>query len=51
MLYGLDYTLPDSDQKKIVNYINSLNLTKQEKLDYLSQFKGFTIYKDGSFKY
>lgn len=52
LLYGMDYTLSNNDQKLIVNYINSLpGKTKDEKLEMLSQFKGFTIYKDGSFKY
>lgn len=52
ILYSLEYTPSDSQKQQIVNYIESLpGKTKQEKLDILSQFKGFTIYKDGTFKY
>lgn len=51
MLYGMEYSLSDNQKKQVVNYINNLNISKQEKLDMLSQFKGFTIYKDGTFKY
>ena len=51
MLFGSQYTLLDREQTQIVNYIESLNKTRQEKLDMLSKFKGFTIYKDGRFTY
>ena len=52
MLYGMEYTVSDNDQKLIVNYINSIpGKTNDEKLEMLSQFKGFTIYKNGTFKY
>ena len=51
MLYGTEYTLSDSEQKQIATYINSLSITKDEKLEMLSKMKGFTIYKNGSYKY
>lgn len=52
VLYGMEYTLSDREQNQIINYINNLpNKTNKEKLEMLSQFKGFTIYKDGSFTY
>ena len=51
LLYGLEYTPSNREQTQIVNYINSLPKTKQEKLEMLSKFQGFTIYKDGTFKY
>lgn len=52
ILYGLECTPNDIQQKQIVNYVKSLpNKTNKEKLEILSQFKGFTIYKDGRVKY
>lgn len=51
LLYGLEYTPSNREQTQIVNYINSLPKTKQEKLEMLSKFQGFTIYKDGTFKF
>ena len=50
LLYGLEYTPSNREQTQIVNYINSLPKTQQEKLEMLSKFQGFTIYKDGTFK-
>lgn len=50
ILYGLEYTPSNREQTQIVNYINSLPKTQQEKLEMLSKFQGFTIYKDGTFK-
>lgn len=51
LLYGLEYTPSNREQTQIVNYINSLPKTQQEKLKMLSKFQGFTIYKDGTFKF
>lgn len=52
ILYGLECTPNDSQQRQIINYVKSLpNKTNKEKLEILSQFKGFTIYKDGRVKY
>lgn len=51
ILYGLEYTPTNREQTQIVNYINSLPKTSQEKLEILDQFQGFTIYKNGTFKY
>lgn len=51
LLYGLEYTPSNREQTQIVNYINNLPKTQQEKLEMLSKFQGFTIYKDGTFKY
>lgn len=52
LLYGLEYTPSDSQQQQIINYVKSLpNKTNKEKLEILSQFQGFTIYKDGTVKY
>lgn len=52
LLYGLEYTPSDSQQQQIINYVKSLpNKTNKEKLEILSQFKGFTIYEDGAVKY
>ena len=52
LLYGLKYTPSDSQQQQIINYVKSLpNKTNKEKLEILSQFQGFTIYKDGTVKY
>lgn len=51
ILYGLECTPSNKEQTQIVNYINSLPKTQQEKLEMLSKFQGFTIYKDGTFKY
>ena len=51
LLYGLEYTPSNREQTQIVNYINSLPKTQQEKLEMLSKFQGFTIYKDGTFKF
>lgn len=50
LLYGLEYTPSNREQTQIVNYINSLPKTQQEKLEMLSKFQGFTIYTDGTFK-
>lgn len=51
ILAGLEYSLSDYEKSQIVNYIDSLDKTEKEKLDILSNFKGFTIYKDGTFDY
>lgn len=51
LLYGLEYVSSNREQTQIVNYINSLPKTQQEKLEMLSKFQGFTIYKDGTFKF
>lgn len=52
ILYGLECTPTNNEQTQIVNYINNLpNKTQKEKLEILEQFKGFTIYKNGTFKY
>ena len=51
ILTGLEYSLSDHEKSQIVNYIDSLDKTNEEKLDILSNFKGFTIYKDGTFDY
>lgn len=51
ILLGLEYSLSDYEKSQIVNYIDSLDKTNEEKLDILSNFKGFTIYKDGTFDY
>lgn len=52
LLYGLEYTPSDSQQQQVINYVKSLpNKTNKEKLEILSQFKGFTIYEDGTVKY
>lgn len=40
-----------SDKKLIVNYVNSLNKTAKEKLEILGQFKGVTVYKNGTYSY
>lgn len=40
-----------SDKKLIINYVNSLNKTAKEKLEILEQFKGVTIYKNGTYSY
>ena len=51
ILLGLEYSLSDYEKSQIVNYIDSLDKTDKEKLNILSNFKGFTIYKDGTFDY
>ena len=51
ILTGLEYSLSDYEQGQIVNWVNSLDITEKEKLEMLGNFKGFTIYKDGSFDY
>lgn len=51
ILLGLEYSLSDYEKSQIVNYIDSLEKTDKEKLDILGNFKGFTIYKDGTFDY
>lgn len=49
--YGADYKLSDLERKYVFNYVKSLNLSKKEKEEIISHFKGFTIYKDGTVKY
>lgn len=51
ILAGLEYSLSDYEQGQIVNYINSFDITDKEKLEMLGNFKGFTIYKNGTFDY
>ena len=51
ILAGLEYSLSDYEKSQIVNYIDSVDKTEKEKLDILSNFKGFTIYKDETFDY
>lgn len=42
----------ESDKALVVNYINSLNnITESKRKEMISQFKGITVYKDGSIKY
>ena len=51
ILAGLEYSLSDYEKGQIVNYINSLDITDKEKIEMLGNFKGFKIYKDGTFDY
>lgn len=51
ILTGLEYSLSDYEQRQIINWVNSLDITEKEKLEMLGNFKGFTVYKDGSFDY
>lgn len=51
ILLGTEYVLTANEKSMVVNYIDSLNKTKKEKLELLSNIKGFTIDKDGTYKY
>ena len=43
--------LTDNEQKTLVNYINSLDLTANKKLTIYSKIKGITVYKDGTIEW
>lgn len=47
LLLGLKYSLTDTEQTKLAHYVNSFNMTKDEKLQTYSKLKGFTVYKNG----
>ena len=53
VLWALEYEPSNNSEKKqLINYVETLpNKTKKEQLDILSNFKGVTIYKDGTFDY
>lgn len=47
MLLGMEYTLNNNEQNLLANYINNLDISAQNKLDFYSKLKGFTVYKNG----
>lgn len=49
-LYGLNgYTLSSSDKTKVFNYVKSLDLNKQQKLETFNKMgSNFTVYKNGN---
>ena len=53
ILYALEYEpSSNTDKQQVINYVKTLKgKTDKEKLDILSNFKGITLYKDGTFKY
>ena len=51
LLLGQQYKLTTTERTKLANYVNSLRLTKQEKLDIYDKLEGFTVYKNGTVKW
>lgn len=51
IIAGMEYKLSLNERKEIVEWVKGLNITKQEKMDMLGNFKGITVYKDGTIKY
>ncbi len=53
ILFALEYEpSSNTDKQQVINYVKTLKgKTDKEKLDILSNFKGITLYKDGTFKY
>jgi len=51
LLLGMDYTLNNTEQTTLANYINNSSLSSKEKLDLFGKLKGFTVYKDGTIEW
>lgn len=51
LLLSMEYTLNDNEQKILANYINSLDVSSEEKLNSYNKLKGFTVYKDGTIEW
>lgn len=47
LLAGFKYTLSNSEQSQLAQYINNMKLSKKEKLEIYGKLKGFKVYKDG----
>lgn len=51
LLLGTQYKLNYTDRGTLVNYINSSNLSKDEKMDLFGKIKGITVYNNGNIAY
>ncbi len=47
ILIGSKYKLTNTERTELAQYINTLSLSKKNKLELYSKMKGFTVYKDG----
>lgn len=47
ILIGSKYKLTNIERTELAQYINTLSLSKKNKLELYSKMKGFTVYKDG----
>ena len=47
LLLGSSNKLSNQERTILANYVNSLNMSRQDKLDLYGKLKGFTVYKDG----
>ena len=50
VLLGRQYSLPDNEKQDLLNYIEEI-IDDDKKLDIISKFKGFKVYKNGYIKY
>ena len=52
LLYAMQgYTTTSSQKTQLVNYVQSLKIDKDARLQLYDKFSGFTVYKDGTIKY
>ena len=47
LLAGFKYTLSNSEQSQLAQYINNMKLSKKEKLEIYGKLKGFKVYDNG----
>lgn len=52
ILFALEYEPSSNNEKqRIINFVTNLNKSNEEKLEIIGQFKGVTVYKNGTFNY
>ncbi len=52
ILFALEYEPSSNNEKqRIVNFVTNLDKSNEEKLEIIGQFKGVTVYKNGTFTY
>ena len=52
ILFALEYEPSSNNEKqRIINFVTNLNKSNEEKLEIIGQFKGVTVYKNGTFTY
>ena len=52
ILFALEYEPSNNNEKqRIVNFVTNLDKSNEEKLEIIGQFKGVTVYKNGTFTY
>ena len=52
ILFALEYEPSSNNEKqRIINFVTNLDKSNEEKLEIIGQFKGVTVYKNGTFNY